>query len=113
MKSVADAQDRIPQLESVVQESKAHKDQLGQDIEQQKADRQTSSNTIEQAEAMRHRDKTAFDRDSADMTTNINALATGIAALESVRDGDFLQTGAGQVLGRLSSDEKLPVALLS
>merc|ERR1740117_1575310 len=103
MKSISEAQEKIPQMESQVQETKSRKDQLEQDIVQHQADRATATNAVEQAEAMRNRDKTAFDRDSAEMTANVEALGNAVAALErGLSEGggaaNFLQTGVGQAL---------------
>merc|ERR1719281_979666 len=102
-KSIADAETKIPMLESEIKESAALKEQLGADVEQAKTDREEAKKAIAEATALREKEAGAFAKESSDFESYIAALGKAIAALEKGVAGGFLQTTSASVLRRLST----------
>merc|ERR1719281_857584 len=102
-KSIADAETKIPMLESEIKESAALKEQLGADVEQAKTDREEAKKAIAEAVALRGKEAGAFAAESSEFESNIAALEKAIAALEKGVAGGFLQTTSATVLRRLST----------
>merc|ERR1719443_1763090 len=101
-KSIADAEEKIPQLESDIKESEAEKAQLDKDVETAKADRESAKGDIAKATAMREKDAAAFLKESTEDKSNLEALTKALAAIEKGMAGGFLQTNAAGVLRQLS-----------
>jgi septal ring factor EnvC (AmiA/AmiB activator) len=101
-KSIADAEEKIPQLESDIKEAVAEKAQLDKDLETHKADRETAKSDIAKASAMREKDAAAFLKESTEDKSNLEALKKALAAIEKGMAGAFLQTNSAAVLRRLS-----------
>merc|ERR1719281_1362825 len=102
-KSIADAETKIPMLESEIKESAALKEQLGADVEQAKTDREEAKKAMAEATALREKEAGAFAKESSEFESYIVALEKAIAALEKGVAGGFLQTTSATVLRRLST----------
>merc|ERR1719324_396156 len=101
-KSIADAEEKIPQLEAAIKENGAMLLQLKADVEQHKVDRAAAKEAIAAAEAQRSKEADAFAKESAELKSNIEALEKAIAALSKGMAGGFLQTSTASVLRQLS-----------
>jgi septal ring factor EnvC (AmiA/AmiB activator) len=100
-KSIADAEAKIPQLESEIKEAAALKEQLEADLVKAKSDRADAKEALAKAKALREKEASAFAAESGEFKSNIDALSKAIPAIESGMTG-FLQTRAASVLRRLS-----------
>jgi len=111
-KSIAEAENKIPQIESALGEDGAEKTQLEADLVAHKADRIGAKDAIAAAKAMREKGAAEFAKVAAELRSNIDALSKAIPAIETgmagpASDGTaawagLLQTGVGSVLRRLS-----------
>jgi chromosome segregation ATPase len=106
-KSIADAEEKIPQLESDIKESEAEKAQLDTDLTTHKADRETAKSDIAKAKGMREKDAAAFLKESTEDQSNLDALKKALAAIEKGMAGAFLQTNSAAVLRRLSLSQDM------
>merc|ERR1719379_392577 len=101
-KSIADAEEKIPQLESDIKEAEATKTQLDSDLETHKADRETAKSDVAKATGMREEDAAAFLKESTEDKSNLDALTKALAAIEKGMAGAFLQTATAAMLRRLT-----------
>jgi len=102
-KSIAAAEDRIPQLESSIEQATALQQQLKEALKQHKEDRMEAKKASETAEALNDKESKAFAQDSSTLKSNINALNKAVVQLEKgMSASSFLQTGTANVLRRLS-----------
>mmetsp|Transcript_75475 Transcript_75475/g.118007 ORF Transcript_75475/g.118007 Transcript_75475/m.118007 type:complete len:703 (+) Transcript_75475:66-2174(+) len=101
-KSIADAETRIPQLESGNKEDLALKTQLEGELKEAKSSRAEAKETIASATALREKEAAAYAKVKSDSEANIGALSGAIPAIEKGMAGAFLQTAAAGVLRRLS-----------
>merc|ERR1740127_76978 len=101
-KSIADAETRIPQLESNNKEDLALKKQLESELKEAQASRTEAKETIAQATALREKEAAAYAKVKSDADANIGALSKAIPAIESGMAGAFLQTANAGVLRQIS-----------
>merc|ERR1719313_3058411 len=99
-KSIADAEEKIPQVMSDIEAAEAEMKQLKLDVEQHKKDRADAKAAMAEATAVREKEAAAFAKENAEFLANIDAITRAIAALEKGMAG-FLQTSAATVLRRL------------
>merc|ERR1719271_1333689 len=108
-KSIADAENKIPQLESLIGEDAAEKKQLETEVKEAKEARVHAKEDIAKATALREKEAKAYAKFKADSEANIGALNGAIPAIEKGMAGSFLQTRAASVLRQLSvSADMLP-----
>jgi ABC-type multidrug transport system fused ATPase/permease subunit len=105
-KTIAEAENKVPQVESALAEAEAMKEQLESDLKQHKASRDEAKEAVAKATALREKEAAAFAKEKSDMDTNIAALAKATSALEKGMTG-FLQTNTASVLRRLAIDMDL------
>merc|ERR1719310_9458 len=101
-KAIADAEEKIPQLESDIKETEALKSQLGGDVDGAKCDRAAAKEAIAKATNMREKEASAFAKGLSEDQSNLDALTKALAAIEKGMAGGFLQTRAASVLRQLS-----------
>jgi len=106
-KSIADAEEKIPQLESDIKEAKGMKAQLDGDLGTHKADREAAKEEIAKATSMREKDAAAFAKESGEDKSNLDSLTKALAAIEKGMAGAFLQTNAAAVLRKLSLSQDM------
>merc|ERR1719262_2170390 len=106
-KSISDAQEKIPQVESDIKEAVAEKAQLDEDLSTHKADREQAKSDIAKAKAMREKDAAAFLKESTEDKSNLDSLTKALAAIEKGMAGGFLQTNSAAVLRRLSLSQDM------
>merc|ERR1719281_2424850 len=111
--AVDDANKRIPELTSLIEELEGLLGKLKADIEQHKKDRAAAKAAIEAAVEIRKKEAAAAKTESVNNQVYIVALKKAIAALEKGMAGAFLQTSAATVLKRLlQSDSPIIGSLL-
>lgn len=106
-KSIAEANDKIPQLESEIKSSTEAKSQGEGELVNHKADRADAEEAIEKATAMRKKEANAFAKESGETKSNIDALGKAIAAISKGLGDSFLQTPAASVLRGLTLTQDL------
>merc|ERR1719399_1573381 len=106
-KSIADAEEKIPQLESDIKEAEATKAQLDADLVRHKQEREDAKGDIAKATSMREKDAAAFLKESTEDQSNLDALKKALAAIEKGMAGAFLQTNSAAVLRRLSLSQDM------
>merc|ERR1719281_2032695 len=100
-KSIADANTKIPELQSDIEEAEALMKQLKEEVAQHQADRAAAKKAMAEATAIREKEAAAFAKEKAEFDANALALQKAIKALEKGMAGSFLQTGSAAVLRRL------------
>jgi len=105
--SVTDATTKIPRLESDIEKGSAEKTQLAQDIQQAKKDRVSAEAAVAEALALRSKEASAFEKSSAESSTNIASLGKAVGALSKGLDGSFLQTPVASALRKMLPDADL------
>eukprot|EP00746_Dinoflagellata_sp_MGD_P160272 gnl/MRDRNA2_/MRDRNA2_86911_c0_seq1.p1 gnl/MRDRNA2_/MRDRNA2_86911_c0~~gnl/MRDRNA2_/MRDRNA2_86911_c0_seq1.p1 ORF type:complete len:735 (+),score=224.88 gnl/MRDRNA2_/MRDRNA2_86911_c0_seq1:69-2273(+) len=91
--AIGSANDKIPDLESVIKESTATEGQLKQELKEHKTDREDAEKAIAESTEMRKKEEKAFAAESSESKANIDALAKAIPAIEKGMSKDlFLQT---------------------
>lgn len=100
--SVADAEGKIPEVSSTIEESEAQKTQLEDDLVKHKADREAAKESMAEATAMREKEAAAYAGLKAQYGDDITAIEKAVAALEKGMGGSFLQkSGAARTLQAL------------
>merc|ERR1719316_2248879 len=107
-KAIADAETKIPQLESDIKETEALKSQLGGDVDTAKSDRAAAKEAIAKGTNMREKEAAAFAKELSEDQSNLDALTKALAAIEKGMAGGFLQTHAASVLRQLSLTQDMP-----
>merc|ERR1719265_1416808 len=89
-KSIEEAEAKVPELMSAIEEAVAQKKQLEEELVQHRKDRADAKEAIEQATAIREKEAAEFAKEMAESNANIDALDRAIPAIEK---------GMGQVGG--------------
>lgn len=106
--SIADAETKVSELPSAVEEAEGQLGQLKEDLKKAQTDRAAAKTAIAEATAIREKEAGEFSTLSTDLKTNIAAIGKAVAALEKGAGGAFLQTQAAQVLRNLvENDSKM------
>merc|ERR1719265_74698 len=106
-KSIGDAEEKIPQVQSDIEAAESLKAQLDSDLAQHKADREEAKTAIDKATGMRAKDAAAFAKESGEDKSNLEALTKALAAIEKGMAGSFLQTNAAGILRQLSLSQEM------
>merc|ERR1719333_1985350 len=101
-KSIDDAENKVPQVESDIKEAESEKAQLIEDLNAHKNDRAEAKSAMAKATEMREKEAAAFAKEKANDDANLAALKKALAAIEKGMAGGFLQTSAAAVLRRLT-----------
>merc|ERR1719401_152746 len=101
-KSIADADTKIPQVQSAIKEGAAMKAQLQSELKDAQESRVEAKDTIAKATAIREKEAKVFASKKSDLDANIGALSKAIPAIESGMSGSFLQTKSAAVLRQIS-----------
>jgi len=105
-KSIADAEIKIPQLESAIKEMSGDVLQLRADLKQHEIDRTDAKKAIDEATAIRGKEAAEFAKLLSDYKINIDALGKAIDTLEKGLSG-FLQTSAASYLQKLVQSDSV------
>jgi septal ring factor EnvC (AmiA/AmiB activator) len=100
-KSIADAEAKMPELVSQIEEAEQEVKQLKLDLEAHKADRAAAKKAMAEATALREKEAAAFAAYKAEAESNIGAMVKATEAISKGMAGSFLQTSDAQVLKNL------------
>jgi outer membrane murein-binding lipoprotein Lpp len=100
-KSIADAETKMPELVSEIEEAEAEVKQLKLDLNAAQADRAAAKQSMADATPLREKEASTFAAYKAESDSNIDAMVKATAAIEKGMAGSFLQTSAAQVLKNL------------
>merc|ERR1719281_1832457 len=81
-KSISDAETKIPQLESKIEEQTSSKTQMEEDVKNHQSDRAAAKDAMAQATAQREKEAAAFAKEHAESNADLDALAKALAAIE-------------------------------
>merc|ERR1719337_609212 len=90
-KSIAEAEEKIPQLESQIKAVGGAQAQLQEDLTAHKADREAAKAAMAKATAQREKEAAAFAAETAESKADLEACTKATAAI-SKGMGGFLQT---------------------
>jgi len=99
--SIADAETKVSELPSAVEEAQGQLGQLKEDLKKAQTDRAAAKAAIAEATAIREKEASEFASLSSELKTNIGAIGKAVAALEKGMGGAFLQTAAASVFKNL------------
>merc|ERR1719487_1611459 len=104
-KAADDAKLKIQQLTSEIEANEAEKTRTDQELVQHKKDREEAKAAIAKATKIREKEHAAYEKESGETKTNIDALNRAIPAIEKGMAGSALiQAGVtSQMLDRLRS----------
>jgi len=106
--SIADAETKVSELPSAVEEAEGQLGQLKEDLKKAQTDRAAAKAAIAEATAIREKEAAEFATLSSELKTNIAAIGKAVAALEKGMGGAFLQTTAAATLKNLvETDQKM------
>merc|ERR1719156_506573 len=99
--SITELTDKVPQIESSIEEAVATKKQLEADLAKHKEDREAAKKAIADATAQREKEAAEFASESTEDTANIAACKKAIDAIVKGMAGSFLQSDAASALRNL------------
>jgi len=99
-----DLRNKIPQIESSIEEATAEKTQLDADLVKHKADREAAKESIAAATKQREKEAETFAGESGELKSNIAALKAAIDAIAKGMAGSFLQSDNAQILRKIATD---------
>merc|ERR1719359_998780 len=91
-KSIGDADTKIPQLGSDIEEAEAKLAQIKEDLKQHQVDRSAAKQAVADATALREKEAAAYAKEASEAKATIAAVNSAIKALENGMAGGFLQT---------------------
>merc|ERR1719238_2251048 len=101
-KSISDAETKIPQVQSSIEEGAAMKKQLEAELKDAQVGRVEAKDAIAKATAIRDKEAKAYAKLKSDAEANIGALSKAIPAIEKGMGSAFLQTSSAAVLREIS-----------
>jgi septal ring factor EnvC (AmiA/AmiB activator) len=100
--SIGDAENKIPQVQSTINEGAAQKAQLETELKQAQTDREDAKDAIAKATSIREKEAAAFSKESGELNANIKALQGAIAAISKGMSGGFLQTNTAAIVRKIA-----------
>ena len=108
--SIAAGEEKVPQVESQIEELTASEAQLTSDLAAHQQDRADAKGSIGDATGKREEEAAQFAKESGDYNTNIKALGGAIPAIEQGLGGSFVQTSSGRRVQKLLQNADLQTA---
>jgi len=108
--SIAAGEEKVPQIESQIEELTASEAQLTSDLAAHQQDRADAKGSIGDATGKREEEAAQFAKESGDYNTNIKALGGAIPAIEQGLGGSFVQTSSGRRVQKLLQNADLQTA---
>jgi len=106
--SIADAEAKVSELPSAVEEAEGQLAQLKEDLKAAQTGRAAAKAAIAEATAIREKEAGEFAELKSELDTNIAALGKAIAAVKAGMGGAFLQTTeASQLKNLVETDAKM------
>jgi len=104
---IAALEQKIPELESSIEEDGSKHAQLTEDLKAHKADRSAAKKAVAEATAIREKEAAAYAEKHAEATADIEALAGAEAAIAKGMGESFLQTNTAAQLRKVVSLARL------
>jgi len=101
-KSIGDAETKIPEVATAIEEGAAKKVQLEDEVKSAISGRAEAKDAIAKATALREKEAAAFKKESGESKTNIAALKGAISAISNGMSGGFLQTNTAMVVRKMA-----------
>jgi hypothetical protein len=92
--SIAEANTKVPQLETSIEESKENLANTKLDLKNAQDGRKEAKEALASATAVREKDNKAFLEEESELSTYVEGLTKAIAAIEKGMTGSFLQGAA-------------------
>merc|ERR1719159_366076 len=73
-KSIADANTKVPELQSEIEEAESKKAQLEDEVKQHQADRAAAVEAMKEATAIREKEAAAFEKETAELKSYLEAI---------------------------------------
>eukprot|EP00747_Dinoflagellata_sp_TGD_P143890 gnl/TRDRNA2_/TRDRNA2_176441_c12_seq21.p1 gnl/TRDRNA2_/TRDRNA2_176441_c12~~gnl/TRDRNA2_/TRDRNA2_176441_c12_seq21.p1 ORF type:complete len:691 (+),score=253.38 gnl/TRDRNA2_/TRDRNA2_176441_c12_seq21:54-2126(+) len=108
-KSIADANTKIPQVQSSIESGEETKATLESEVKTHKTDREAAKSAMGEATGLREKEAAAFASDKAESQANLAALAKATTAIEKGMSGSFLQSAAAGTLRKMMESETLNI----
>lgn len=105
--SIAEAQNKIPQLQSDSTAGEAEKSQLTSDIKQAEQARAAAQTSLDEAKSVRAKEADAHAKQKASDHVNLASMTEALAAIKKGQGDSFLQTSGVDVLRRLATTSDL------
>jgi len=100
-KSIATAEERLPQLQSSTKEASAEHSQFREELKKHKTERSDAQKAITTSQALGEKELQSLGAEEQELKDNIKALGLAATAVQKGMGG-FLQTRAAKTLQRLS-----------
>jgi hypothetical protein len=104
-KSIAEAEAKVPNVGSDIEESEAKLKQDKEDLKKAQSDRAEAKKAMAEATEIREKEAAAFAEEKAELDANINSLTSAVNAIEKGMVG-FLQTKDAQILRQVALNNK-------
>jgi len=100
--SIAEAEDKIPQVGTNIEEGQAKKAQLDDEVKSAISQRAEAKDAIAKATAIREKESASFKKESAEYKSNIESMKGAISAISSGMSGGFLQTNTAMLVRKIA-----------
>jgi septal ring factor EnvC (AmiA/AmiB activator) len=101
-KSIGDAETKIPEVGTSIEEGKAKKVQLEDEVKSAQVGRSEAKDAIAKATSIREKEAASFAKESAEYKSNIDALKGAISAISAGMSGGFLQTNTAALVRKMA-----------
>jgi len=91
-KGIADAGNKVPELEAAIKEAEAKKVQYDADVKNHQTDRAAAKTAIAEATAVREKENTVYTTTLAESEATLSATNKAVAAVEKGMGASFLQS---------------------
>jgi len=106
-KSVSDAETKIPEVGSNIEEAEAKNAQFKEDLKQHQVDRAAAKEAVASASALRDKEMADYTKEASETSANVAAINSAVTALEKGMSGGFLQTQAASVVRHLAIQQNM------
>jgi chromosome segregation ATPase len=100
-KGIADAGNKLPELEAAIKEAEAKKIQYDDDVKTHQSDRAAAKTAMAEATAVREKEKGVHDKAVAESEATVSQLNKAVAAIENGMGASFLQSQTAQDLKKV------------
>jgi len=100
-KGIADAGNKLPELEAAIKEAEAKKVQYDDDVKTHQTDRAAAKTAMAEATAVREKEKGVYDQTLAESEATLSATNKAVTAIEKGMGASFLQSQTAQDLKKV------------
>jgi septal ring factor EnvC (AmiA/AmiB activator) len=106
-KSISDAETKIPETSTSIEEGAAKKVQLEDEVKSAMTGRSEAKDAIAKATSIREKENAAFKKESGEYKSNIDAMKGAISAISSGMAGGFLQTNTAATVRKIALEANM------